>query len=184
MNIGRVQFAEFILHRKQRPTCLTYVVNTLAADDLATQGTRISAAMVVTWLAWNILCTLMKRFLKNPGTGVIPYRWSITLISLAHVAYTVSSILCTTKKRTEGMSSYVHESHQSAQNTVSHCLRLYKMYMCFLRCLDIIILSYMLGEWTCLSGLLCQVTTEQCLVLGPVGQAQLGPLLLTWFKLN
>ena len=38
-------------------TYLSYVVNTMAADDLATKGARASAAMVLTSFTGNILAS-------------------------------------------------------------------------------------------------------------------------------
>ena len=39
---------DILAHGRQGVVCQTYIVNTMAADDLATQGARSLAAMVLT----------------------------------------------------------------------------------------------------------------------------------------
>ena len=36
-------------------TCLSCIVNTMGADDLVTKGDMASAALIMTYLFWNIV---------------------------------------------------------------------------------------------------------------------------------
>ena len=49
--MAQVQVVEIIRHRWHGH--LSYLVNTTAADDLATQGARASAVMVLTYFLWK-----------------------------------------------------------------------------------------------------------------------------------
>ena len=44
-------------------TNLSYMVHTIAANDLAMQEARASAAMVMTWFSWNILVLLTEKLI-------------------------------------------------------------------------------------------------------------------------
>ena len=48
------EVVKIIIHERLR-TNLSYMANTMVADDLATQGARASAAKVLDKFVWNIL---------------------------------------------------------------------------------------------------------------------------------
>ena len=73
-NAGMAQVAVIILHATR--TCISCIVNTMAADDLATQVARSSAAMVVSQFSWNISV--------SAPWGLTIKAWKISLDLVGH----------------------------------------------------------------------------------------------------
>ena len=55
-------------------TSLSNIVNNMAADDLAMQGARVSAAMILTLSFWNILTPAPDGLNKWPAFGTIHHQ--------------------------------------------------------------------------------------------------------------
>ena len=53
-------------------TYLSYIVNTMGADDLATQGARVSATMIWTWLNWDSSISYVS---LRTGGAYIDHHW-------------------------------------------------------------------------------------------------------------
>ena len=56
-NAELLSFDDVIMRKTK--TWLSYKVNTMAAVDLVTQGTKASAAMFFTWFSWNIMASAL-----------------------------------------------------------------------------------------------------------------------------